>query len=58
MATELFRKKMIAAYREMRDAEAFLSGFFLVRPGNISASEKIALDIERWDEDVAPVVSV
>lgn len=58
MATGLFRKKMIEAYREMRAPDQFLSSFFMVRPGNISDSQEITVDVERWDEDVAPVVNV
>ncbi|MEE9393697.1 MAG: major capsid protein [Planctomycetota bacterium] len=57
MATELFRKQMISAYREMREAELFLSGFFDVRPENISATEKVALDVVRNDEQISPVVN-
>ncbi len=58
MATELFRKRFLSAYREMRDADMFLSGFFTVRPENISDTEKVAIDIVRGTEDISPVVNV
>jgi Phage major capsid protein E len=57
MATELFRKRMIPLYREMRDADMFLAGFFEVRPGNISDTEKVVFDIQRMDEEISPVVN-
>lgn len=57
MATELFRKRFLAAYRETRRADMFLSGFFTVRPENISDTEKVAIDIERSDEEISPVVN-
>ena len=57
MATEIFRKRFLAAYREMRDADMFLSGFFTVRPENISPTEKVALDIVRSDEEISPIVN-
>jgi len=58
MATEIFRKSMISAYREMRDADMFLSGFFTVRPENISDTETVAIDIVRTDEEISPVVNL
>ncbi len=57
MATEIFRKQMLSAYREMRDADMFLSGFFTVRPENISDTEVVAIDIVRTDEEISPVVN-
>lgn len=57
MATDIFRKNMISAYREMRDADMFLSGFFTVRPENISDTETVAIDIVRTDEEISPVVN-
>ena len=56
MATEIFRKKFLTAYRESRDADLFLSGFFEVREDNISDTEKVAIDIERTDEEISPIV--
>lgn len=57
MATELFRKKMIEMFMQSRGPDLALSSKFLVRPGNISDSQKIVIDIERFDEDVSPVVT-
>jgi len=56
MATELVRKRFLSAYQEMRDADMFLSGFFTVRPENISDTDKVSIDIERTDEEISPVV--
>lgn len=58
MATESFRKRMVAVYRERRSPTRFLSGFFLVRPGNIFDGEKVVIDIVREDEEIAAVVEV
>jgi len=57
MATELFRKRFLSAYRELRSADMFLSGFFTVRPENISDTEKVAIDVVREDEEISPVVN-
>ncbi len=57
MATEIFRKRLIDLYREMREADMFLSGFFGVRPGNISDTEIVAIDVVREDEEISPVVN-
>lgn len=57
MATALFRKNMIAAYREMREPGGFLASFFKIRPGNISDTETVSIDIERSGEEISPVVN-
>ncbi len=57
MATELFRTNLIETYRETREPDLALSAKFTVRPGNISDTEKVAIDIEREDEEVSPVVT-
>lgn len=57
MATEIFRTRMIQLYREMREPDSFLSGFFQVRPGNISDTEFVEVDIVRGGEDIAAVVN-
>lgn len=56
MATELFRKSMIQAFEQTREPDLALSSRFTIRPGNITDSEKVILDIERYDEEVSPVV--
>lgn len=58
MATEIFRKLMIEAYREQRDPDMFLAGMFEVRPRNISNSEKVAIDVVRREEHISPVVGI
>lgn len=58
MATELVRKEMLEAYREMRSADMFLSGFFITRPGNINNAEIVSFDIVRGDEEISPVVQI
>lgn len=57
MATEIFRKKMIERYREIREAEMFLSGFFPVPRGGMSDTEIVAIDVQRYDEQISPVVN-
>ncbi|RLE21258.1 MAG: hypothetical protein DRJ50_09455, partial [Actinobacteria bacterium] len=58
MSVDILRRQMIELYQEMRPPESFLSGKFLVRPGNISDTEEVTLDIERWDEEISPVTVV
>lgn len=50
-------KKMIEMYVEEASAPMFLSTFFKTPPGNIHTSEKVEIDIERDDEDVAVVIA-
>lgn len=56
MATEEFRKQMIAKFEQTRAPDLALSSKFTVRPGNIADTEKVLIDIERYDEEVSPVV--
>lgn len=58
MATDKFRVNMIELYRESRAPDLFLSQFFDVRPGNISSSEKVTIDVVREDEEISPVVNI
>ena len=57
MATEIFRKRLIEKFEQTRGPDLALSSKFTVRPGNIADTEKVAIDIERYDEDVSPVVT-
>lgn len=57
MATEIFRKKLLEKFVQDRGPDLALSSKFVVRPGNISNTEKVAIDIERYDEDISPVVT-
>ena len=47
---------MIARYMEEATAPLFLSGFFLTPPRNIHTAEKVEIDIQRDDEEVAVVI--
>jgi len=58
MATEIFRKHMIPLYEESRPPDLFLDGFFQVRPGNVSNTEKVSIDVKRRDERIAAVVTL
>ena len=57
MATEVFRKHMIALYTESRPADMYLSGKFTVKPDGISDTEKVVIDIVRNEENISPVVN-
>lgn len=50
-------KHLIASYLEEASAPMFLSGFFLSPPENFHNSEKVEIDIERDDEEIAIVVT-
>jgi len=56
MATELFRTMFMELYREIRDPDMFLASLFTVRPGNISDTEKVKIDVVRGLEQISPVV--
>lgn len=58
MATELFRKNLLTAYKEVRKPDMFLASLFQVRPGNIKDTETVAIDVERDDEEISPVVHI
>lgn len=58
MATEIFRKLMMEAYKERRDADLWLAGLFETRAKNISDTEKVAIDVVRWEENISPVVGI
>lgn len=57
MATEIYLKLMMEAYKEMRTSDQFIAGMFEVRPRNISNTEKVAIDVLRREEHISPVVS-
>ncbi len=58
MATEIFRKNLLAAYKEVRKPDMFLASLFTVRPENIKDTETVAIDVERDDEEISPVVHI
>jgi len=51
--------KMLKAYRQMPDIDRnmFLTSFFKTTPEDITNSEFISIDIERGDEEIAPVLT-
>jgi hypothetical protein len=49
-------RRIIAAYSEQAPPPMFLMGFFKTPPQNIHNSEKIEIDIERDDEEIAIVI--
>lgn len=49
-------RHMIAMYMDEASAPMFLSGFFQTPPRNFHTSEKVELDVQRGDEDVAVVI--
>jgi translation initiation factor 2 beta subunit (eIF-2beta)/eIF-5 len=56
MPIELSQVGWMELYSELRRPRAFLSSFFKIRPGNVSSSEKVQLDIERFGEQVAVAI--
>jgi hypothetical protein len=57
MAPSIYRTAFLNMYREFRDPDMFLSGFFPVRKENISNTETVSIDIVRTDEEISPVVN-
>lgn len=48
--------RMIRVYNQTAAPTMFLSGFFVVRPGNLHTSEEVEVDIVRSDEDISIVI--
>lgn len=53
MAITINRTAWMQLYTQIRSPNMFLSRMFTVKPGNIYDGEKIAIDIERFGEEVA-----
>lgn len=53
MAVELTKTGWLQLYIQMRSASSFLSRLFTVKPGGIYSGGKVAIDIQRFGEDVA-----
>lgn len=49
--------RMIAMYMEEAPAPLFLSGFFRSPPENFHETEKVTIDVERDDEEIAIVIT-
>lgn len=56
MAVEINRTKWLGLFRQMRSSANFLSRLFTIKPGGIYKGAKVAIDIQRFGEDVAIVV--
>ena len=53
MAVEITREGWLQLFTQMRSPSGFLSRFFTVKPGGIYNGDKVAIDVERFGEDVA-----
>lgn len=53
MAIQLSRVGWLQLFTQMRSPDGFLSRHFTVKPGGIYNGDKVAIDIERYGEDVA-----
>lgn len=53
MAVTIKREGWLQLFTEMRSPNGFLSRMFTIKPGGIYNGDKIALDIQRFGEDVA-----
>lgn len=58
MAVEISRAGWLQLYTQMRKPTGFLSRRFTVKPGGIYMGSKVAVDVERFGEDVAVAVKV
>lgn len=56
MTVEITREGWMQLYSQMRMPTGFLQRWFTVKPGNIYSGNKIALDVERYGEDVAVAI--
>ena len=53
MAVEIKREGWLQLFTQMRSPSGFLSRRFTVKPGGIYMGDKVAIDIQRFGEDVA-----
>lgn len=53
MTVEIKREGWLQLFSQMRSPNPFLSRMFTIKPGGIYNGEKVAIDIERFGEDVA-----
>lgn len=56
MAVEITREGWLQLFTQMRSPGGFLSRFFTIKPGGIYSGNKVAIDVERFGEDVAIVI--
>lgn len=53
MAVEIKREGWLQLFTQMRSPSGFLSRRFTIKPGAIYSGDKVAIDIQRFGEDVA-----
>lgn len=53
MTVQITREGWLGLFTQMRTPNGFLSRMFTIKPGGIYNGEKIAIDIQRFGEDVA-----
>lgn len=53
MTVEIKREGWLQLFTQMRSPNGFLSRFFTIKPGGVYNGDKVAIDIERYGEDVA-----
>ena len=56
MSVEIKREGWLQLFTQMRTPNGFLSRLFTIKPGGIYSGDKVAIDIERFGEDVAIVI--
>ena len=56
MAVKINREGWLQLFTSMRRPNSFLTRHFSIKPGGIYNGTKVAIDIERYDEDVAVVI--
>lgn len=57
MAVGISKEGWLQLFTQMRSPRGFLSRMFTVKPGGIYNGEKVAIDIERFGEDVAIAIT-
>ena len=57
MAIAIDRTGWIQLFTQMRSPTGFLSRFFTIKPGGVYKGSKVAIDIERFGEDVAIAIT-
>ena len=53
MSVSISREGWIALFTQMRSPNSFLSRMFTIKPGGVYNGNKVAIDIQRFGEDVA-----
>ena len=56
MAVEIKREGWLQLFTQMRSPSGFLSRLFTIKPGGIYNGDKVAIDVERFGEEVAVAI--